>query len=153
MVKLNLGCGFRLLENFINIDKRPEVKPDLICDVTKGLPYDDNSVDKVVAFDFLEHIPLGKTIEVIEEIWRVLKHGEQLESLTPDAERGQGAFQDPTHVSFWVENSWLYYSHPAYRRLHSIKANFQITELKRIETDKQARVYHLHVKATALKEV
>ena len=153
MIKLNLGCGFRPIKDFINIDNRPEVNPDLIWDITDGLPYKDNEIDGVRAWDLLEHIPIGKTVGVIEEIWRVLKHGEQFESLTPDAENGQGAFQDPTHLSFWVENSWLYFSHPAYRKLHGIKANFQIMEMKRIETDKQARVHHLHVKATALKEV
>jgi predicted SAM-dependent methyltransferase len=42
MVKLNLGCGFRKLENYINIDNRAEVNPDLICDVIEGLPYEDN---------------------------------------------------------------------------------------------------------------
>ena len=151
MIKLNLGCGFRLIEGYINIDNRPEVNPDLIWDITDGLPYKDNEIDEVRTWDFLEHIPIGKTVGVIEEIWRVLKSGGIFESFTPDAENGQGAFQDPTHLSFWVENSWLYFSHPAYRRLHGIKANFAITKMDRVETDKQARVYHLHVKA--LKEV
>lgn len=153
MIKLNLGSGLRPQKGFVNIDNRAEVNPDLVCDITKGLPYKDNEIDEVRAWDLLEHIPLGKTIGVIEEIWRVLKSGGIFESFTPDAENGQGAFQDPTHLSFWVENSWLYYSHSAYRKLHNIKANFQITEMNRVETDKQARVYHLHVKATALKEV
>jgi predicted SAM-dependent methyltransferase len=153
MVKLNLGCGLRQVEGYVNIDARRIVYPDLLCDILSGLPYANNTVDEVRAWDFLEHIPLGQTVGVIDDIWRVLKPGGIFESFTPDAETGQGAFQDPTHVSFWVENSWLYYSHPAYRELYGIRARFDIKEMERVETDKQGRVYHLHVVAEAVKEV
>lgn len=140
---LNLGSGLRPKKGYVNIDNRKEVNPDLVCDVIEGLPFDDNSVDSVRAHDFLEHIPIGKTIQVITEIWRVLKPGGLFVSLTPDAESGQGAFQDPTHVSFWVENSWLYFSEPSYRELYGTKANFKIKAIDRVETGN--RVYHLHV--------
>jgi predicted SAM-dependent methyltransferase len=148
MKKINLGCGKRHLEGHVNIDIQERIKPDLVCDVTKGLPYEDNSVDEVKAYDFLEHIPIGKTVDVIMEIWRVLKPGGKFESYTPDAEFGQGAFQDPTHVSFWVENSWLYYSDKDYRELYGIEANFKIDGIKRISTED--RVYHLFVVATKI---
>jgi len=148
-VNLNLGSGLRPIENFINIDNRAIVNPDVVCDIIEGLPYPDNSVDTVRAHDVLEHIPIGKTITVMDEIWRVLKPGGILDSFTPDAEYGQGSFQDPTHLSFWVENSWLYYSKPDYRELYNIKANFKIKTIERVElTD---RVYHLHVIAEAIK--
>ena len=163
-LNLNLGCGFDHKKGYINIDNRVEVSPDLVCDIIPseytnhnydivrrgGLPYGDNSVDMVRAYDFLEHIPTGKTIGVIDEIWRVLKPGGKFESLTPDAEYGQGAFQDPTHISFWVENSWLYFSEPNARALYNIKANFEIKTLERIQTGD--RVYHLHVIAEAIKD-
>ena len=147
---LNLGCGYRKLEGFTNIDYRKEVNPDLVCDVINGLPFDDNSVDLIRADDFLEHIPIFQTKDVIEEIYRVLKPGGIFESITPDAEYGQGAFQDPTHISFWVENSWLYYSDKASRELYGTKANFEIKSIERIETGR--RVFHLHVIARKLCE-
>lgn len=147
---LNLGCGYRREEGFVNIDNRAEVKPDMVCDILQGLPYDDNSVDMVRADDFLEHIPIGKTVQVITEIWRVLKPGGTFESCTPDAENGQGAFQDPNHVSFWVENSWLYFSDPATRALYGTVADFEIESIRRIETGN--RVFHLHVIAKARKD-
>lgn len=149
-IHLNLGSGLRPLKGYVNIDNRKEVNPDLMCDVIEGLPYGDNSVDSIRAHDFLEHIPTGKTIDVINEIWRVLKPGGTFASLTPDAEFGQGAFQDPTHLSFWVENSWLYFSEPNSRALYDIEANFKIKILERLNTG--SRVYHLHVIAEAIKE-
>ena len=148
-LRLNLGCGYSPQEGFINIDNRQEVKPDLVCDVLEGLPYEDNTVDEIMADDFLEHIPIGKTIQVVTEIWRVLKPGGLFKSSTPDAENGQGAFQDPHHVSFWVENSWLYFSDPGARMLYGTKANFHIDSIKRVQKDKN--VFHLLVIAKAIK--
>lgn len=120
---LNLGCGYRKLPGYTNIDIRAEVEPDLCLDVTRGLPFNDGSVDEVRAVDFLEHIPVGKVVPLIEEIYRVLKPGGMFISITPSTD-GRGAFQDPTHVSFWNINSWLYYMDDAYRKLYGIKAKF-----------------------------
>ncbi len=150
-MKINLGVGKRKMEGFINVDIQRRVNPDIVCDLAKGMPFKTDSVDEVTAFDFLEHISLGKTIGVIEEIWRVLTPGGIFESFTPDAEYGQGAFQDPTHLSFWVENSWKYFSESIYRELYNIKAKFRIEFLKRINNDSAGRVFHLHVLAVAIK--
>jgi len=123
---LNLGCGMRKQKGFVNIDNRPEMAPDICFDVSEGLPYHDNQVDHILAIDFLEHIPIGKTVFVIEEIYRVLKPGGKLEHMTPSTD-GRGAFQDPTHVSFWNINSWLYYMDDLHRDLYGIKAKFSGT--------------------------
>ena len=144
-MKINLGSGSRHQEGFINIDINPSVNPDLVADISEGLPFEDSSVDYVRAFDFLEHIEMGKTIDVIDEIWRVLKPGGQFESFTPDAEYGQGAFQDPTHVSFWVENTWLYFTEAAWGKNYGIKSNFTMKALERVNTKSSYRIFHLHV--------
>jgi predicted SAM-dependent methyltransferase len=151
-MKLNLGSGQAKLEGYVNIDNRAEMDPDVVCDVIEGLPYPDNSVEIVRAWDFLEHIPLGKTVQVIEEIYRVLVPGGVFDSHTPDASRGQGAFQDPSHVSFWVKNSWLYYSNDLFRSLYNVKAKFQIESINRVPDDSNDPdgIYHLRV--VAIKE-
>lgn len=133
-IKLNLGCGYRKIDGWINIDNRPEVEPDLVCDVIEGLPFPDSHVDAVLATDFLEHIPIGKTVQVVEEIYRVLKPGGKFESWTPSTD-GRGAFQDPAHVSFWNRNSWLYYMEDEYRDLYGIKAAFTGTVLDVVTND------------------
>jgi GT2 family glycosyltransferase len=148
-IRLNLGCGYDHRDGYVNIDNRADVKPDLICDVLSGLPYDDNSVDEIRAYDFLEHIPIGETINVITEIWRVLKPGGLFESFTPSTD-GRGAFQDPTHVSFWNRNSWLYYSDPAYRGLYGIAADFEIESIRDTEPG-SLMIIHTHVIARARK--
>ena len=140
LISLNLGCGFNKEDGYINIDNRSEVDPDLICDVTEGLPFEDSSVDKVQAVNFLEHILIGKTIFVIEEIYRVLKDKGIFYHLTPSTD-GRGAFQDPTHVSFWNVNSWLYYTNDLYRNLYGIKAKFSGTN-QDIMTNEDMRIIH-----------
>ncbi|HNQ86932.1 MAG TPA: methyltransferase domain-containing protein [Deltaproteobacteria bacterium] len=132
-MKLNLGSGFRPMDGYINLDKSPRTNPDMLHDLCDGLPYEDNSVEEVRAHDILEHIPIGKTVYVIEEIWRVLVPNGVLEIVIPSTD-GRGAFQDPTHVSFWNINSWLYYIDDLHRDLYGIKAKFSIEILKDIET-------------------
>jgi O-antigen biosynthesis protein len=146
---LNLGCGYRKQKNFINIDNRPDVEPDLVCDVTQGLPFDDDSIDMVLANDFLEHIPIGKTVEVIEEIYRVLKPGGTFESLTPSTD-GRGAFQDPTHLSFWNQNSWLYFVNDEYRALYGINAKFE-GRVQDYVTNDALHIIHTHAVMKAVK--
>lgn len=151
--KLNLGCGQELLKGYINIDNRAEVCPNVCCDIIRGLPFADNSIDYVRAHDFLEHIPLGQTVKVIEDVWRVLRHGGKFDSSTPDAEYGGAAFQDPYHLSFWVKNSWRYYSDDSLRSLYGIKAKFKIDNIVRVpELSPNMDIYHIQVMCTAIKE-
>lgn len=151
MVKLNLGCGFRKVEGFINIDNRPEVEPDLVHDITQGLPYRDNEVDEIVAVDCLEHLERMEVLRLMDEIWRVLKQGGIFKHRTPSSD-GRGAFQDPYHKSFWNINTWKYYfSDPIYKDLYGTKANFNILHLEDVWSGDN--VIHTHCIYEAIKAV
>ena len=148
-MRLNLGCGYRILEGYENIDNRAEVGPDRVLDLSKSWPYPDSSIDEIRAFDFLEHIAPDDVIFLIESIWEALKPGGLFHSFTPSTE-GRGAFQDPTHRSFWNMNSWLYYTHPEYRKLIGTKACFR-GEVRDVLTDKEMNVIHTEAKLYAVK--
>ncbi len=76
MKKLNLGCGSNKIKGFINVDKEPTCKPDLLCDFVKDkLPYKDHTIDEVVMFHTIEHISKRQHAHILNEIWRVLKPG------------------------------------------------------------------------------
>ena len=122
--KLNLGCGPVKMEGYINIDINDKWNPEIVCDIEEGFFFEDSSIDEVRAWDFLEHIHSDKVMYVIEEIWRVLKAGGNFTSSTPSTD-GRGAFQDPTHKSFWNYNSWVYYMNDLMRDLYDTKAKFQ----------------------------
>jgi len=105
---LDLGCGPRKKDGFIGVDvddKWPGV--DVAADLTRRFPYPDSSVDKIRAHDIIEHLP--DRIHTMNEIWRVCKRGATVDIRVPSTD-GRGAFQDPTHVSFWNINSFLYYA-------------------------------------------
>ena len=78
MLRLNIGCGINKLPDFINIDSDSSVEPDLVLDVTKGLPYQDDSVDKIYFSHTIEHIVERYHGIILEEFWRVLIPGGML---------------------------------------------------------------------------
>jgi hypothetical protein len=51
---------------------------------------------------------LPDKIFTMNELWRVLQAGGTAEIAVPTTD-GSGAWQDPTHVSFWNRRSFLYY--------------------------------------------
>ncbi|RMG42643.1 MAG: glycosyltransferase, partial [Methanobacteriota archaeon] len=81
-VYLNIGSGDKKLEGFINIDMIPGA--DIQADVTKGLPFPDNSVDGIFSEHFIEHISQADGINFFRECRRVLKPGGRVRVATPD---------------------------------------------------------------------
>lgn len=121
--KVDLGSYHGKPDGYVGVDIRPGPKVDKVCDVSEGLPFPDNSVGLVRAMDFLEHIP--DSVGLMNEIWRVLADGAFLLSGTPSTD-GRGAWQDPTHVSFWNENNFWYYTDRGYAQyVDGIKCRFQ----------------------------
>lgn len=149
--RLNLGSGYRKINGWINLDIRPECEPDIVCNVEEGLPFEDNSISEIRCWDFLEHIHIGKTIFVMEEIYRVLKPEGRLEFFVPSTD-GRGAFQDPTHVSFWNRNSFFYFSDDAHRNLYNIKAKFNFITMNNLVSDNSNHIIHIHGVGFAIKE-
>jgi len=105
-MKLNLGCCDRHLDDHINVDR---VDPaDVVTDLSERWPWEDNSIEEIAAYDIIEHLP--NKIFTMNEAYRVLAPGGLLKIGVPTTD-GPGAFQDPTHISFWHRNSFWYYTH------------------------------------------
>jgi len=80
-LKLNLGCGQKKRVGYVNLDMDESINPDIVCDIDKGLPFNDDSVYEVYSEHFLEHV---KDIHfVLKEIKRVLKKGGKFISRVP----------------------------------------------------------------------
>lgn len=79
---LNIGCGRVKLPDFINIDR--EAGGDLRHDITRGLPYDDASIDGIYSEHFIEHLSQKDIINFLRECRRVLKPGGRVRIATPD---------------------------------------------------------------------
>lgn len=105
-LKINLGCGNIFIEGFVGIDNSLFSKADKIMDLEDVWEIEDNSVEYIIANDIIEH--LSNPIHTMNEIWRVCRDGAIAELQIPTTD-GRGAFQDPTHRSFWNANSFCYY--------------------------------------------
>ena len=131
---LDLGCGRNPAnpfdaESVSGVDivdfGEPRIRvADLAVD---PIPFDDQSMDFVTAFDFFEHIPrliyLGDQrrspfIELLNEIHRVLKPGGVLHAQTPAYPRAE-AFGDPTHVNTISKQTVAYFSEASHHQLSS----------------------------------
>ena len=127
-MKLNLGCCDSLLDGYVNVDKVSGPGVDVV-DLTRLWPWSENSIDHVRAWDIIEHLP--DKILTMNELWRVLKPGGTAEIVVPTTD-GTGAFQDPTHVSFWNRRSFLYYEagnpyRERFARYYGIQAKFRVS--------------------------
>jgi ubiquinone/menaquinone biosynthesis C-methylase UbiE len=82
-MKLNLGCGYRKKTGYINIDLDEKCRPDMICDIKK-LPFEDNTVEKIIAYHVLEHFYNKECISVLQEWYRILQYKGILDIEVPD---------------------------------------------------------------------
>jgi len=88
----------------INIDLEDG---NITADLNNGIPLPDNSVGVINASHILEH--LHDKHKIMAEIYRVLADDGWVFIQIPSTD-GRGAFQDPTHVSYWNENCFWYYT-------------------------------------------
>jgi 2-polyprenyl-3-methyl-5-hydroxy-6-metoxy-1,4-benzoquinol methylase len=105
---------------------------DIIADLSQPWPWPDSSVSEVAAYDVIEHI--ADRTHFMNELHRVLAPGGCAIIETPNASRGAGYFQDPTHKAPWCMNSFQYFEDGSFaqRRLaksYGITARFKIVSL------------------------
>lgn len=102
MTKINLGCCQWKLDGFINIDIDPQWKPEIVADITKGLPmFEDNSVDEIYAGHFLEHLDMYESDIAMKEWKRVLKPGGVITITIPDFEKGYKEYREGKLTLEW----------------------------------------------------
>jgi SAM-dependent methyltransferase len=108
LLKLNLGCSNRKLEGFVNVDIIQTQATDIVCDLRKRWPWENDSVGYVEASHFLEHLDGPERVHFFNELYRVLiKDGKAL-IITPHHSSSR-AYGDLTHK--WppvVEYFWYY---------------------------------------------
>ena len=97
---LNLACSaYRPPEPFINIDILKSIFPEstkereqidaeqnyVEHDLTKGIPFEDNSCDGIFLSHFVEHLDAQQAVSLIKECKRVLMPGGVMVVSVPDA--------------------------------------------------------------------
>ena len=106
-IRLNLGCGNKIMPGYINCDLESNwstIKPDVVCDVTKPLPFPDNHADEILAVHVVEHIHLWEVPKMLEDWMRVLKPGGAIDLEMPCMEKILlNFFKEPlsSRKTFW----------------------------------------------------
>lgn len=103
-IKLHIGCGTAYKEGWINIDNNSDnniEKLDFMWDLTKPLPFPENSVDFVYNEHFLEHLTADEGGGLIKNLMKILKPNGVLRIAMPDLEV---CVRDYLNKNYLIEN-------------------------------------------------
>jgi len=128
---LNLGCGKDIkisteLREWINLDALKLPGVEVVHDLEKPLPFEDNYFEEVFASHVLEHI--NNFMGLMEELYRVCKNGAIIKIICPYF-ASVSAFQDPTHIRFFTLKNFDYFLPDNYNNFIT-KARFKIIKKK-----------------------
>lgn len=113
VIRLDLGCGKNKREGFIGVDSR-DFGQDVIHDLTKVWPWEDDSVEEAHCSHFVEHLTGSERIHFVNELYRVLRKGAKATLITPHWSSTR-AYGDLTHQWPPVSEFWFYYLNAEWR--------------------------------------
>ena len=99
-VNLDIGCGSKVERDHYGIDIR-DCGQAIVWDITKGLPFPDESIDSIKTSHFLEHLSVDEELDFLKEVLRILKVKGKMYNRLPHSDT-RSAFY-PGHKSYWNE--------------------------------------------------
>jgi SAM-dependent methyltransferase len=122
-IKLNLGCGDKILKNYINVDvaeMRAGNKPDIICDLHDLGIFKDNSVDEILAVHVIEHFWQWEVVDILKEWTRILKPGGKMILECPNLISAAQEFLKNPDISAaggkeGQRSMWVFYGDPGWK--------------------------------------
>ena len=114
-MRLNLGCGSKILDGWHNVDKYPTFSPNQVVDLEVfPWPWPDSSVDEVLLCHVLEHLGAATDVYlgIIRELYRVCRDEAKIVIVVPHP-RHDNFLGDPTHVRPITTDSMVLFSQAA----------------------------------------
>ncbi len=122
-MKLNLGCGDKILPGYVNVDvaeTRAGKRPDVLCDLHALVPFESDSVDEILSVHVVEHFWRWEVADVLGEWLRVLRPGGRMvlecpnlaaacEAFLADMDAGSGPGPEGQRTM------WVFYGDPRWR--------------------------------------
>jgi len=97
MRKIQFGCGGNRLTGWENYDME--------VDITKPLPFENDSVDAILAEHVVEHVTIQEAWNFFEECLRILKSGGVMRIAVPSASKIFN-LADQEYFDFIKQNGW-----------------------------------------------
>lgn len=82
--KLQLGCGFNILEGWLNSDYEPKSRGLIRIDATQSYRFADDTFDYIFSEHLIEHLSFEQGQFMLKECFRILKDGGKIRISTPD---------------------------------------------------------------------
>jgi predicted SAM-dependent methyltransferase len=83
-IRLHLGSGSAIIPDFINVDMLSMPGVALRCDLSKTLPFKDESAHECYLCHVLEHFATNQVPKTLKELSRIMKPGAILRVCVPD---------------------------------------------------------------------
>lgn len=120
-MKLNLGCGDKILDGYVNVDvveARAGNRPDIVSDLHALTAFADSCADEVLAVHVIEHFWRWEVKDILREWLRVMKPGASLILECPNLEAACRAFlEDPERRAGFdaPQTMWVFYGDPRWK--------------------------------------
>jgi predicted SAM-dependent methyltransferase len=82
--KLHIGCGFNMIDGWLNSDYQPYPTDTLRLDATKTFAIEDNQFDYIFSEHMIEHLEYAGGSSMLNECFRVLRKDGTIRVSTPD---------------------------------------------------------------------
>ncbi len=119
--RINIGSGKDYRPGYLNVDINKSTNPDIVLDLAVPMKFPvlvespvygqvtlaECQIDQIIAIDVLERVQ--QLPQLMGNCLKLLREGGQFTILV-SYDLSLGAWQDPTHVRAFNENSWLYYT-------------------------------------------
>jgi SAM-dependent methyltransferase len=121
VMRLNLGCGDKILPGYVNVDvaaSRNGAQPDVLCDLHDLSAFASGTADEILSVHVIEHFWRWEVEAILAEWVRVLKPGGRMIVECPNLAAACEALLADPDAGPGVEGNrslWVLYGDPAWR--------------------------------------
>ena len=132
-LRLDLGCGPNKVDpSWTGADIRKFPGVDVVCDLRKRWPWENNSVAQAYSSHFIEHLEAMDRVWFINELYRVLKPGAQATLIAPHWASSR-AYGDLTHKWPPISEFWPAYLDAQWRAANAPHNDFYTCDFTHVE--------------------
>lgn len=106
-LKLHLGCGKHIFKGWVNIDYKNIPGVDLVWDLLRCVPFENDSVDFIFTSHLLEHFTLQEGQSLLDECHRVLKYCGCMRIVVPSIEKAIQLYQSGWQKEHWIKKNGI----------------------------------------------